>query len=75
MLVESGRPSEALAEYERSQVTDPNRYRSLYSAGHAAALAGHPDKARYYFSRLIELAGSGGPRPEPQQARRYLKSN
>jgi tetratricopeptide (TPR) repeat protein len=75
MLLESGRPGEALAEYERAQVHDPNRYRSLYGAGQAAAQSGNRDKARHYFSKLIELAGSGDPRPEKEQARRYLASN
>jgi tetratricopeptide (TPR) repeat protein len=75
MLLESGRPGEALAEYERAQVHDPNRYRSLYSAGQAAAQSGNRDKARHHFSKLIELAGSGDPRPEMEQARRYLASN
>jgi tetratricopeptide (TPR) repeat protein len=75
MLLESGRPGEALAEYERAQGHDPNRYRSLYGAGQAAAQSGNRDKARHYFSKLIELAGSGDPRPEKEQARRYLASN
>jgi tetratricopeptide (TPR) repeat protein len=75
MLAESGRPGDALAEYERSQAHDPNRYRSLYGAGQAAAQSGNRDKARYYFARLNELAGSGDPRPEMDKARRYLASN
>jgi tetratricopeptide (TPR) repeat protein len=75
MLLESGKPSEALAEYERSQVRDPNRFRSLYGAGQAAAQSGNRDKARHYFSKLIELGGSGDPRPEIENARRYLASN
>jgi tetratricopeptide (TPR) repeat protein len=75
MLLESGRPGDALAEYERSQAHDPNRYRSLYGAGQAAAQSGNRDKARHYFSRLIELAGSGNLRPEMEKARRYLASN
>jgi tetratricopeptide (TPR) repeat protein len=75
MLLESGRPGEALAEYEGAQVHDPNRYRSLYGAGQAAAQSGNRDKARHYFSKLMELAGSGDPRPEMEQARRYLASN
>jgi tetratricopeptide (TPR) repeat protein len=75
MLLESGRPGEALAEYERAQGHDPNRYRSLYGAGQAAAQAGNRDKARHYFSKLMELAGSGAPRPEMEQARRYLASH
>ena len=75
MLVESGKPVEALAEYERSQVRDPNRFRSLYGAGQAAAQSGNRDKARYYFSRLLDMAGSGDPRPEMEKARRYLGSD
>ena len=75
MLMELKRPAEALKEYEASQQREPNRYRGLYGAGQAAAQAGNRDKARDYFSRLIELAGSGDLRPETQKARRYLASN
>ena len=75
MLLESGKPAEALAAYERSQVRDPNRYRSLYGAGQAAAQSGNRDKARHYFSRLFDMAGSGDLRPEMEKVRRYLASN
>jgi tetratricopeptide (TPR) repeat protein len=75
MLLESGKPAEALAEYERSQVRDPNRFRSLYGAGQAAAQSGNRDKARHYFSRLLDMAGSSDLRPEMEKARRYLASN
>ncbi len=75
MLLESGKPAEALVEYERSQVRDPNRYRSLYGAGQAAARSGNRDKARYYFSRLINMTGSSDLRPETKKAREYLASN
>jgi tetratricopeptide (TPR) repeat protein len=75
MLLESGKPAEALAEYERSQVRDPNRFRSLYGAGEAAAQSGNRDKARYYFSRLLDMAGSSNRRPEMEKARQYLTSN
>jgi tetratricopeptide (TPR) repeat protein len=75
LLLESDKPAEALAEYERSQVRDPNRFRSFYGAGQAAAQSGNREKARHYFSKLIELAGSGDPRPEMEQARRYLAGN
>jgi tetratricopeptide (TPR) repeat protein len=75
MLLEIGRPVEALAEFERLQVQESNRFRSLYGAGQAAAQSGNRDKARYYFSRLIEMAGSGDLRPEMEKARRYLASN
>ena len=75
MLMELTRPAEALKEYEVSQQREPNRYRGLYGAGQAAAQSGNRDKARYHFSKLIELAGSGDVRPETERARRYLASN
>ncbi len=75
MLMELKRPAEALKEYEASQQREPNRYRGLYGAGQAAAQSGNRDKARHYFSKLIELAGSADLRPEMEKARRYLASN
>ena len=75
MLLELKRPAEALKEYEASQLREPNRYRSLYGAGQAAEQSGNRDKARHYFSKLVELAGSGDLRPEMEKARRYLASN
>jgi len=75
MLLESGKPAEALAAYEQSQVRDPNRFRSLFGAGQAAAQSGNRDKARSYFSRLFDMADSGNLRPETEKARQYLASN
>jgi tetratricopeptide (TPR) repeat protein len=75
MLMELQRPAEASKEYEASQQREPNRYRGLYGAAQAAAQSGNRDKARHYFSKLIELAGSGDVRPEMEAARRYLASN
>jgi tetratricopeptide (TPR) repeat protein len=75
MLLESGWPVEALAEYEQSHDHDPNRYRTLYGAGQAAVLAGIHDKTQHYFNKLIEMAGSGDNRPEMEQVRRYLARN
>jgi hypothetical protein len=75
MLLELKRPAEALKEYEASQIREPSRFRGLYGAGQAAAQAGNRDKARYYFSKLIESAGSGDSRPEIEKTREYLASN
>jgi tetratricopeptide (TPR) repeat protein len=75
MLLELHRPAEALKEYEASQQREPNRYRGWYGAGQAAAQSGNRQKARYYFSKLIDLAGAGDPRPETEKARRYLLDN
>ncbi len=74
MLLEAGQTNEALAEYERSAVREPNRFRGTYGAAVAAARAGNKDKARFYFAKLVNAAGSGDPRPELQQASTYLAS-
>ena len=75
MLLAFSRPAEALAEYEKSQIREPNRYRSLYGAGQAAAQANDRDKARYYFSRLVEMAGPGVCSSDVQAVRQYRASN
>jgi hypothetical protein len=75
MLMELKRPGGALKEYEASQLREPNRYRGLWGAGQAAAQSGNSNKAMQYFSRLVELAGSGDPRLEMENVRRYLASN
>lgn len=75
MLVQNGQPAEALAEYERSQVRDPNRLRSLYGAGLAAVQTGNREKARYFYAPVVLLGGSSNSRPELKQVRDYLASN
>jgi tetratricopeptide (TPR) repeat protein len=75
MLLESGRPAEALIEYEASQVRDPKRFRGFWGAAQAAAQAGNKDKARYHFTRLVEMAGWADSRPELAEARDYLSKN
>jgi hypothetical protein len=75
MLLAASKPGEALVEYEKSQLREPNRYRGLYSAGQAAAQAGNRDKARYYFSKLMEMAGPGVRSSDVQAVRQYMASN
>jgi tetratricopeptide (TPR) repeat protein len=75
MLLELGRPAEALKEYEASQTREPNRYRGLYGAGMAASQSGNTAKAKQYFGRLVEMAGSPGSRAEVGSARAYLARN
>ena len=75
MLMQSGSPAEALAQYERSQVNDPNRLRSLYGAGLAAAQSNNRDKAKMYYSRVAQLVGTSDARPEFKQMREYMASN
>jgi len=72
MLLESGHASDAVTAYEASLVTDPKRLRSFLGAGRAAAAAGNADKARYYFSRAVEMADADNTRPSLHEARKYL---
>jgi tetratricopeptide (TPR) repeat protein len=75
MLMQNGNPAEALAQYERSQINDPNRLRSLYGAGLAAAQSNNRDRARYFYDRVSQLIGTSSSRPEFKQMRDYLASN
>jgi tetratricopeptide (TPR) repeat protein len=75
MLMEIGKPSDALAEYEQSQVRDPNRLRGLYGAGLAASQAGDKAKAQTYFRRVSALAGGSNARPELGKVKAFLSAN
>ena len=75
MLLSAGKPAEALAEYEKSQIREPNRYRGLYGAGQAAAQANDTAKARLYFGKLVEMAGNGVRSPELQAMKQYIARN
>ena len=75
MLLAINRPADALAAFEASHQREPDRLRGLYGAGQAAARAGDTAKAKRYFSRLVEVAGSGDTRPELTDARAYLARN
>lgn len=52
MLVQSGRPADALKEYEIALTNAPNRHGSLVGAARSAELSGDPVRARY-FSDLV----------------------
>jgi len=72
-LLESGEAAAALAEFERVQETEPNRFRAVFGAARAAEQAGRADEARQHYARLLEIAaGADTPRPELAMARRYL---
>jgi hypothetical protein len=75
MLLAGSKPADALVEYEKSQLREPNRYRGLYGAGQAAAQADSRAKAREYFSRLMEMAGPGVRSSDVQAVRRYMVGN
>jgi tetratricopeptide (TPR) repeat protein len=72
LLLALGRPAEALSAYESSLVNDPRRLRSYNGAAQAAVAAGNADKARDYFSRIVEMTDANSARPELVTAREYL---
>jgi tetratricopeptide (TPR) repeat protein len=55
LLLELGRPAEALAAYETDLATAPNRLNGLLGAARAAAATGDIARARELWSRVREL--------------------
>ena len=73
LLLERGKPADALREYEASLATAPARFRSYAGAAQAAEAAGDEATARGYWERLASLAeGGDGDRPELTRARTVL---
>jgi len=76
LLIELGQPAAALAEFEASQRTDPNRFHGLAGAARAADLAGNRGKAKTSYEQLLALAKTAdSERPEIARARAFLASN
>ena len=87
LLLELKQPIQALAEFELSLRTAPNRFNGLYGAARAAKAAADQDTlaadrkiyhlklAKTYYGKLVALARHGGSaRPELNEARAFLAS-
>ena len=74
MLMESGKPAEALAEYEASLREAPGRFNSLAGGARAAELSQNLARARELYAKLIEQCVPSSPRPELAEARRVVGS-
>jgi hypothetical protein len=73
MLLDLKQPALALAAFEQSLRTDPNRFRNVYGAARAAELAGERDKARTFYTKLLEQVGTkAADRTEIRQARAFV---
>ena len=72
MLLEANQPAEALAEYERSLNSAPNRFHGLAGAATAAERAGDAAKAKLYREKLVQVAAADSDRPELLTAKRSL---
>ncbi|HEV8457631.1 MAG TPA: hypothetical protein VGR44_04970, partial [Methylomirabilota bacterium] len=75
MLLVLKRPAEALREFEAVHVREPERFRTYYGAGQAAAQSGDTVKAKRYFSKLIDIAGQSTARSELAEARKFLAAS
>jgi tetratricopeptide (TPR) repeat protein len=73
-LLEAGDPAAALAEFERVQKTEPNRFGAVAGAARAAERAGDAEAARRHYAHLLEIAARAddGARPELAAARAYI---
>jgi len=73
MLLETGSPAAALAEYKAALEVTPRRFRSIAGAARAAELAGDRDTAKAYYTDLTTLAkNSTAARPELVRAAAFL---
>ena len=73
LLLELGRPAEALVEFEASLKRAPRRLAGLYGAANAARLAGDLDAARRHYEELVAMTKSAeGSRPEIRDARTMM---
>jgi Tfp pilus assembly protein PilF len=56
MLLEMQEPALALKEFQATLTKEPNRFRAVYGAAHAAALAGDKTTARTYYDQLLKIS-------------------
>jgi tetratricopeptide (TPR) repeat protein len=73
LLLDLGRPAEALREFEASQQKEPNRLRGYAGAARAADLSGDAAKAKSHYTMLVTLtAKADSERPEIKRAKEFL---
>jgi tetratricopeptide (TPR) repeat protein len=73
MLLESGKPAEALAAFEATLKKEPNRLGATAGAAKAAEKAGDNAKAQEYYRQVVAIAGDADKsRAEVGDARAFL---
>jgi tetratricopeptide (TPR) repeat protein len=77
MLLEFGRPKEALAEYKVALKLSPNRLNGLYGAGRAAEAAGDKAESSAYYAALMKSTNNGmdSARPELAHAKGFVAAS
>jgi tetratricopeptide (TPR) repeat protein len=74
LLLELGKPSEALLEYRSDLGASPNRLNGLHGAARAARLSGDAAAAKEYYQKLLAVCGKAdGAREQVAEAREFLE--
>ncbi len=74
LLLETGHPHEALAEFDKSLKESRKRFNGLYGAAQAAVACGEAQRAQEYFAELLSTcAGADSERPELLVAKRAVQ--
>jgi tetratricopeptide (TPR) repeat protein len=74
MLLETGKPQEALIAFEATLKKEPNRLGAYVGAAAAAEKSGDKAKTEEYYRKVVAIAGDGdATRAEVADARAYLK--
>jgi tetratricopeptide (TPR) repeat protein len=75
ILLDMNSPEAALEEYEAELKVSPNRFNSVYGAGHSAEMAKQTEKAAGYYRQLAATCALGDSiRPELAHAREFLSA-
>ena len=75
LLMAIGQPGPALAEYEVSLRSNPNRFNGIFGAARSAELAGFGSKAADYYRKLLDLGQTAeSERKEIRQAKLFLSN-
>jgi hypothetical protein len=73
MLLEAGKPKEALAAFEVTMKKEPNRFRGIYGGARAAEALGNRATATTYYKKLLQVAKEADTqRPELQHAKKFI---
>src|SRR4051795_1940852 len=73
MLLESGKPADALAAFEATLQKEPNRLGATVGAAKAAEKTGDNAKAQEYYKKVVAIAGDADKsRTEVSDARAFL---
>jgi tetratricopeptide (TPR) repeat protein len=71
MLMEAGRPKEALVAFEAVMKKEPNRFLAIYGGAKAAEALKQTTKAKGYYKQIVDICKDASPdRPELVEARK-----